>query len=93
MRMPRRRILSLLVPFTCLLFSSLLTAQSALQFVSVAPCRVVDTRGPAGPFGGPSLPSNSSRDFTIPEGACNIPATAAAYALNVTVVPQQVWAI
>jgi hypothetical protein len=47
---------------------------------------VVDTRNPASPFGGPSL-NNTSRDFSIPSGACNIPATAMAYALNVTVVP------
>jgi len=59
-----------------------------LQFVSVNPCRVVDTRGPNGDFGGPALQGGTSRSFTIPQGPCaGIPANAAAYALNVTVVP------
>jgi uncharacterized repeat protein (TIGR03803 family) len=58
------------------------------QFVSVAPCRVVDTRNPAGPFGGPAIPSDTARSFIIPQGPCaGIPANAAAYSLNVTVVP------
>ncbi len=52
----------------------------------VPPCRVVDTRGAGGQFGGPAIPGNTSRDFAIPEGACNIPNNAAAYAFNLTVV-------
>jgi len=57
-----------------------------LAFIGVTPCRVVDTRGPVGPFGGPSLPAASPRSFTIPAGPCTgIPATAAAYSLNITV--------
>ena len=59
----------------------------ALQFVPIAPCRVVDTRNPNGPFGGPAIQGQSSRDFAIPSGGCDIPSSAAAYALNVTVVP------
>jgi hypothetical protein len=58
-----------------------------LQFYPVSPCRVADTRQANGPFGGPELTARSSRTFTIPTGACSIPATAAAYAFNVTVVP------
>jgi YVTN family beta-propeller protein len=59
-----------------------------LQFVAVAPCRVADTRNPAGPFGGPSIPGGSSRSFPIPSGPCaGIPQRAAAYSLNVTVIP------
>ncbi len=59
-----------------------------LQYVAVAPCRVVDTRNPDGPFGGPTLQGHTSRSFPIPQGPCpGIPNTAAAYALNVTVVP------
>ena len=59
-----------------------------LQFVSVNPCRVVDTRGPVGDFGGPPLQGGVPRSFTISQGPCpGIPANAAAYALNVTVVP------
>jgi len=59
----------------------------ALQFVAVTPCRVVDTRGPDGQFGGPPIQGGHSRSFPIPQGSCNIPSTAAAYSLNVTVVP------
>ncbi len=57
------------------------------QFVPVTPCRVVDTRNPNGPFGGPPIQGGTYRSFPIPQGACNIPATADAYSLNVTVVP------
>ncbi len=59
-----------------------------LQFVAVAPCRVVDTRGANGEFGGPPLQGQQTRNFPIPANMnCNIPSTAAAYSLNVTVVP------
>ncbi len=58
------------------------------RFVPVTPCRVVDTRNPAGTFGGPAINGGTERDFPIPQGSCNIPATATAYAMNVTVVPR-----
>jgi YVTN family beta-propeller protein len=61
---------------------------AALEFVPVPPCRIVDTRQPQGPFGGPYLSGGTSRGFAIPQSACNIPASAAAYALNVTVAPK-----
>ena len=60
---------------------------TALQFVAVTPCRLVDTRNANGEFGGPPLQGRASRSFPIPQGSCKIPATAAAYSLNVTVVP------
>src|ERR1041385_7727290 len=60
---------------------------SNLRFVPATPCRVADTRNPVGPFGGPFLSAQTVRGFTIPSSACNIPATAQAYSLNVTVVP------
>jgi YVTN family beta-propeller protein len=59
----------------------------ALQFIPVTPCRLADTRNPKGPFGGPRLNGGTSRDFAAPAGSCGIPATAAAYSLNVTAVP------
>jgi YVTN family beta-propeller protein len=59
-----------------------------LQFVPLTPCRVADTRNPNGPFGGPPISGGTTRDFTIPASACGVPQTAAAYSLNVTVVPQ-----
>jgi uncharacterized repeat protein (TIGR01451 family) len=60
----------------------------ALRFIPATPCRVVDTRNAAGPFGGPTLGAGSTRSFAIPQSACGIPATAQAYSLNVTVVPE-----
>jgi hypothetical protein len=60
---------------------------SASRFVPVTPCRIADTRNAAGPFGGPGLPRQTSRDFAIPNSACGIPSTAVAYSLNVAVVP------
>ncbi len=59
----------------------------ALNFYPVTPCRVADTRGATGPFGGPEMGAGATRSFAIPASACNIPATAAAYSMNVTVVP------
>jgi len=63
---------------------------SAVQFVAVTPCRVVDTRNPNGPFGGPLLAGNMTRSFPLSESdnPCGIPASAVAYSLNVTVVPR-----
>jgi hypothetical protein len=74
-----------------LLFSAPFSISSlgvGLQYFPVTPCRVTDTRWTAGPFGGPAMAANSTRVFAIPLGSCNIPSTAAAYALNVTVIPQ-----
>ncbi len=63
---------------------------SAAQFLPVTPCRVADTRQPNGPFGGPYLTGGTSRSFAVPQKSdCNIPSTAIAYSLNVTVVPLQ----
>ena len=58
----------------------------AWQFVPLSPCRVVDTRNPAGTFGGPAIPANTARAFPLGQSGnpCNIPATATAYSLNVT---------
>ena len=57
------------------------------RFVPITPCRVADTRNASGPFGGPGLAAQTSRDFAIPNSACHIPATATAYSLEVAVVP------
>ena len=60
-----------------------------LQFVPVTPCRLVDTRNPNGEFGGPPLQGQTQRSFIIPDNqVCKIPPTAAAYSLNLTVVPE-----
>jgi hypothetical protein len=60
---------------------------SGLTFVPVTPCRVADTRTPAGQFGGPFLAAQGTREFDIPNSTCGIPATAQAYSVNATVVP------
>ena len=60
-----------------------------LRFVPLTPCRVVDTRLPNGPLGGPAIQGGTERDFPLPQGQCNIPPNASAYSLNVTVVPHQ----
>jgi uncharacterized repeat protein (TIGR01451 family) len=60
---------------------------AALSFVPITPCRVADTRNPAGAFGGPNIAAAGTRDFVIPNGACGIPATAQAYSLNAAMVP------
>lgn len=57
------------------------------EFVPIAPCRVVDTRNAGGIFGGPALLAGQEREFPLPESACGIPANAAAYSINATVVP------
>jgi Big-like domain-containing protein/VCBS repeat protein/FG-GAP repeat protein len=58
-----------------------------LQFTPVTPCRVVDTRNPNGPFGGPILGGGTSRSFAVPSSSCSVPASAQAYSMNATVVP------
>jgi len=77
----------LLSAFALLLMavSSLAQAQTALQLVPVSPCRLVDTRPQYG-GNGPILGGNF-QSFIL-TGKCNIPATAAAFSLNVAVVPQ-----
>jgi sugar lactone lactonase YvrE len=63
-------------------------AAGTLQFYPLTPCRVLDTRNPAGPFGGPSLAGGTSLSFQIPSSSCLVPPSAASYSFNVTVVPQ-----
>ena len=67
---------------------TILDALSALRFVPITPCRVTDTRNPVGPFGGPAIGGGTTRIFTLPSStSCSLPASAAAYSLNVGVVP------
>ena len=62
---------------------------SALQFIPITPCRIADTRNPTGALGGPELAAGAARTFNVPQSDCEIPSTAVAYSLNVTVVPIQ----
>ena len=75
----------LLVTAATLLTASAATADGPLQFYSVAPCRVVDTRNPIGPTGGPALAPFQIRNFPM-RGQCGIDSAAVAVSLNVTVV-------
>jgi hypothetical protein len=49
-------------------------------FYTLAPCRMADTRGAAGP----ALGANTTRTFPV-AGICDVPSTAKAVAINVTV--------
>jgi hypothetical protein len=58
----------------------------ATPFVGVTPCRIVDTRAPAGTFGGPALAAGAPRDFPLLSGPCaGLPPSVQAYSLNITV--------
>jgi uncharacterized repeat protein (TIGR01451 family) len=52
-------------------------------FFSLVPCRLIDTRGANGTWGGPALAARSERVFPL-VGRCGIPPTARAVALNLT---------
>ena len=82
---PRRPFLLALV-----FFSAPLAAQGLPQtrFFALTPCRVVDTRNPAGVLGAPSLSAGALRGFTL-VGACGIPASARSVTMNITVVSPQ----
>ena len=69
-----------------------LPLSTGLEFYPVTPCRLVDTRVATfqSGFGPPSMTAGMVRTFPIPSNsACGIPATASAYSLNVTAVPQE----
>jgi len=53
-------------------------------FYTVPPCRLVDTRGTAGPLGAPALQPSTTRSFQL-AGVCGVPASAQALSVNVTV--------
>ena len=56
----------------------------AMKFFTLTPCRILDTRDPNGPYGGPALLAQSTRFFMV-SGQCGIPADAAVVSLNLTV--------
>jgi hypothetical protein len=65
--------------------SACTTATSpALDFYTLSPCRLVDTRNASGPLGGPALQAGGQRGFVL-TGSCGVPADAKALSLNVTV--------
>ena len=60
------------------------TYKSGAGFYTVTPCRVLDTRNPTGPLGGPALAAGAERVFVV-AGQCGIPSTARSISANVTV--------
>jgi hypothetical protein len=60
-----------------------LTSPSPMSLHTLTPCRALDTRNPAGEFGGPALAAQAERIFAL-SGRCGIPASARALSLNVT---------
>jgi glucose/arabinose dehydrogenase/PKD repeat protein len=58
---------------------------ASLNYFTVTPCRLVDTRNANGPFGGPALAANATRSF-VATGQCGVPTGAQAIAANLTVV-------
>jgi len=54
-----------------------------LDFYTLAPCRLVDTRGDVAPLGGPAMGANTDRNFLL-AGSCGVPLEAKALSVNVT---------
>jgi hypothetical protein len=66
-----------------------------LRYVPLSPCRLMETRaeynfeGRTGAFGPPYLRAGETRNLTLANSnVCQIPATAKAYVLNVTLIPR-----
>lgn len=70
---------------TAALGSEVLAQNGPYQYYAVTPCRLVDTRNPAGPQGGPRLAGTVARSFPI-AGLCGLPTTAKAATLNLATV-------
>jgi hypothetical protein len=61
------------------------SAGPAASFYLITPCRLVDTRNPAGSYGGPAIAANGTRNFVV-TGRCSVPAGTVSVSLNVTVI-------
>ncbi len=62
----------------------LFVGSGAVDFFTLPPCRMLDTRDPAGALGGPALIAQFDRTFLV-AGTCGIPATAKAISVNLAV--------
>jgi Calx-beta domain-containing protein len=60
------------------------TIVSPGSFFRLSPCRLLDTRYPTSPLGGPALSPGADRTFTL-VGVCGIPPTAKAVSVNLAV--------
>jgi hypothetical protein len=70
--------------FVARLTSDLSSTTGPTAFYTVSLCRIVDTRNPMGPYGGPAIAAGPDRAFVL-AGRCGIPVTARAVSINVTV--------
>jgi hypothetical protein len=61
----------------------------AMLYTPVTPCRLIDTRNPAGPLGGPYLSAGKPRTFSL-AGQCGLPnlSNGGVLSVNVTAVPR-----
>jgi hypothetical protein len=59
-------------------------ADGPLHYYTVTPCRLVDTRNPNGPSGGPKLSAGVARSFKVQAGVCGVPTGAKGVLFNVT---------
>lgn len=59
--------------------------RAASRLHTLAPCRLLDTRGAQGPFGAPALGAGTTRLFLV-AGRCGVPTTARAISVNLTAV-------
>ena len=74
---------------------SVIAGDTALQFVAVTPCRLLDTRpshGGNGPIQGGTFQTFDLAQLAQMNKACAGLSSASAYSLNVTVVPPGHWA-
>jgi hypothetical protein len=76
-----------LAPATATDLTTITTGPPSLRFVPIQPCRISDTRLGPGPLGGPRMNGGEVRSIQVPQSPCGVPQGAAAYVLNVTVVP------
>lgn len=58
-------------------------AAAPMSLYPLTPCRILDTRNPAGPYGGPSIGAQRIRTFFV-LGVCGIPADARSLSVNLT---------
>lgn len=47
-------------------------AQTGQLFYPITPCRLVDTRQPNGPLGGPVMNANTTRAFPLMSSSCGM---------------------
>jgi hypothetical protein len=61
------------------------TPSAATKFFLVAPCRIIDTRNAAGPYGGPALAAGATRNVVV-AGVCGIPSGVVSISVNVAAI-------